>query len=199
MAKRKAAEAPGVGREAWVAAGLAALVAGGVEAVRIEVLARELGMTKGSFYWHFADRRALLDAMVTHWEAATTTDVIAAVERGGGSGGERLRRLIALCFRGGGVDQIESALRRWGSTDPAVHPILDRIDRARIAYVAGLLTEHGLSAPTARDRAHMLYLAMIGEFTWTSHGGAAMPRRTLETLGELLLSAEPAAVVSRRR
>lgn len=188
MAKRKAEESPAVGREAWVAAGLRALAAGGIEAVRVEVLARELGMTKGSFYWHFADRRALLDAIVARWEEASTTDVIAEVDGKGGSPAERLARLLALCFRGGGIDRIESAIRRWGSIDEAIHPILARIDDARLAYVAKLLIEHGLPAPVARDRSRILYLALIGEFTWTSHGGAPTTRRTLEELTEMLLS-----------
>lgn len=165
-----------------------ALAAGGIEAVRVEVLARELGMTKGSFYWHFADRRALLDALVAHWEEASTTDIIAEVDGKGGLPADRLRRLLTLCFRGGAVDRVESAIRRWGSIDEAVHPILARIDDARLAYVANLLIEHGLPGPVARDRSRILYLALIGEFTWTSHGGSPSSRRTLEELTELLLS-----------
>jgi AcrR family transcriptional regulator len=194
MAKKKAEQAPALGRDAWVVAGLAALTAGGVEAVRVEVLARDLGVTKGGFYWHFTDRRELLDAIVAYWETIATVDVITAVEARGGTPAERLRRLVSLCFRGGGVDQMENALRRWGSTDPSVHPVLERVDKARLAYVADLLVAHGHSAATARDRARMLYLTMIGEFTWTSHGGPATARRTLEALCELLLTPElPAA------
>src|SRR6185369_12709537 len=124
-------------------------------------LARALGVTKGSFYWHFADRRALLTAMAEGWERSTTTDVITAVEADGGSGADRLRRLIALCFRGSrgaAIGQLESALRRWGSTDDAVRPILGRVDAARIAYVTGLLVDHGLTPATARLRARLLYL-----------------------------------------
>jgi AcrR family transcriptional regulator len=192
MVKPRSAPAPTLGPEAWVAAGLRALGEGGVEAVRVEVLARVLAVTKGSFYWHFADRRALLDAMAARWEQSTTTDVITAVEADGGSGADRLRRLIALCFRGNQgatIGRLESALRRWGSTDDAVRPILGRVDTARLAYVTGLLIEHGLTPATARLRARLLYLAMIGEFAWTSHGGAPTPRRTLEALGELLLGA----------
>ena len=192
MVKRRAA-APELTRDAWIAAGLRALGDGGVEAVRVEVLARQLAVTKGSFYWHFADRRALLAAMVAQWEAETTTGVIAAVDARGGSGAERLRRLIAICFRGGGIDRLESALRRWGSTDDAVRPVLARTDTARLAYVAELLVEAGHTVATARARSRILYLAMIGEFAWTSHGGAPTPRRTLESLGELLLAPEPAA------
>lgn len=189
MAKRRTAPAE-LTPDAWATAGLHALGAGGVEAVRVEVLARALGVTKGSFYWHFADRRALLTAMVARWEAVATTDVIAAVEARGGTGAERLRRLIALCFRGGDIDRTESALRRWGSGDDAVRPVLARIDAARLGYVTDLLIAVGHDAAAARSRARILYLAMIGEFTWTSHGGAPSPRRTLELLGELLLARE---------
>jgi AcrR family transcriptional regulator len=191
MAKSRSGPAPALEPQAWVAAGLRALREGGVEAVRVEALARALGVTKGSFYWHFADRRALLDAMVARWERSTTTNVITAVEAPGGTAADRLRRLIAMAFHGGEIDRLESALRRWGSTDDAVRPILARVDAARLAYVTGLLVEHGLAPATARLRARLLYLALIGEFTWTSHGGAPSPRRTLEALGELLLGAEP--------
>jgi AcrR family transcriptional regulator len=184
MAKRPPAE---LSRDAWTAAGLRALGAGGIEGVRVEVLARELGVTKGSFYWHFADRRALLTAMVERWEAVATTDIIAAVEARGGTGAERLRRLIALCFRGGDTDRVESALRRWGSGDDAVRPVLARMDAARLGYVTDLLIAAGHDPAAARARARILYLAMIGEFAWTSHGGTPSPRRTLELLGELLL------------
>ena len=60
-------------------------------------------------------------------------------------------------------------------------------DKSRLAYVTGLLVEHGLTPATARLRARLLYLALIGEFSWTSHGGNPTPRHTLEALGELLL------------
>lgn len=190
MAKRRAATgqdragAP----ELWIRAGLHALAEGGVEGVRVEVLARQLGVTKGSFYWHFTDRRAFQEAMVLHWESAGTADVISAVERGGGAAAARLRRLISLCFRGGEIDRIESALRRWGSTDELVRPILARIDDTRLRYVTKLLTEHGLPLATARARSRLLYLTMLGEFTWTSHGGVPTPRPVLTELGELCLS-----------
>jgi AcrR family transcriptional regulator len=187
MGRPKAKEPSALGRDAWIDAGLRALSDGGIEAVRVEVLARTLGVTKGSFYWHFADRRDLLAAMAAQWELASTTSVIAAVEARGGTGAARLLRLISLCFRGGEIDRMESALRRWGSGDDVVRPILARIDATRLDYVTGLLVDHGLPLATARARARLLYLTMIGEFTWTSHGGTPTPRRTLEVLGEMML------------
>ncbi|HEY2239319.1 MAG TPA: helix-turn-helix domain-containing protein, partial [Streptosporangiaceae bacterium] len=83
---------------AWVEAGLEALGAGGPEAVRVDPLARALGVTRGSFYWHFADRDALLTELLNAWERAATDDVLERVERHGGDARARLRRAGALTF-----------------------------------------------------------------------------------------------------
>ena len=85
-----------VPREMWVRQGLRVLADGGPDAVRVEPLARALGVTRGSFYWHFADRRALLDAMLDAWERSTTEDVIGLLESEGGDAAVKLRRLLAM-------------------------------------------------------------------------------------------------------
>src|SRR4030081_4116826 len=79
----------------WVDEGLRALAAGGPDAVRIEPLARALGVTKGGFYWHFDDRRALLEEMLDAWERVSIDDVIERVEGEGGDARAKLRRLLA--------------------------------------------------------------------------------------------------------
>ena len=83
-------------RTAWIDAGLRALSAGGPDAVRVEPLARMLGVTKGGFYWHFDDRDGLLDAMLDTWEHMVIDDVIDRVEGDGGDARAKLRRLFAL-------------------------------------------------------------------------------------------------------
>src|SRR5579859_3809400 len=85
-------------RGRWVEEGLRALGDGGLDAVRIEPLAQAIGVTKGGFYWHFADREALLNEVLDAWERANLEDVIEAVERGGGDARVRLRRLFGLAF-----------------------------------------------------------------------------------------------------
>src|SRR5260370_18681283 len=82
-------------RGRWVEEGLRGLGDGGLDAVRIEPLAEAIGVTKGGFYWHFADRGALLDEVLDAWERANLEDVIEAVERDGGDARTRLRRVFA--------------------------------------------------------------------------------------------------------
>jgi AcrR family transcriptional regulator len=83
-------------RDRWIAEGLRALAAGGPDAVRIEVLAQSLGVTKGGFYWHFGDRGALLGEMLDTWEQELVAVVIERVEAGGGDARTKLRRLFAI-------------------------------------------------------------------------------------------------------
>jgi len=71
-------------RRSWIAEGLRALAAGGPDAVRIEPLAKALGVTRGGFYWHFADRRALLEEILDWWERASVDEVIERIETEGG-------------------------------------------------------------------------------------------------------------------
>src|SRR4051812_35917526 len=94
-------------RSSWIDEGLRALAAGGPHAVRIEPLARALGVTKGGFYWHFDDRRALLEEMLDTWERVSVDEVIERVESEGGDARAKLRQLSALAFSGDEVLRID--------------------------------------------------------------------------------------------
>src|SRR5215831_17287428 len=85
-------------RHRWIEEGLRALAAGGPDAVRVEALAQALGVTKGGFYGHFADRNALLEEMLGTWERKSTEEVLQRVERKGGDVPARLRLAGALTF-----------------------------------------------------------------------------------------------------
>ena len=165
-----------LGAAQWVHAALTALATGGVNAVKVEPLAARLGVTKGSFYWHFADRRALLDAVLSAWEKQATANVIAFVDAKHSSPRERLKTLITLTTEVDEAAGVEHAIRAWGAGDAAVRRRLVRVDGAREAYVRDLLVAAGLSRARATARARLLYLTLIGEFTWVSHGGAPSGR-----------------------
>lgn len=177
-----------LGRDEWVAAAVDELAAGGVEAVRVEVLARRLGVTKGSFYWHFSGREELRDAVLDWYEVARTDAVIAQVESAAERPEARLRALAELVFTPTGpVDRVESAIRAWASSDDRAARTLARVDRRRVRYVTDLLAATGLERTLARRRAQLLYRALIGDFVWRAHGGRALDGPTRREIVDLLL------------
>src|SRR5258707_13916682 len=108
-------------RSRWIDEGLRALAAGGPDDVRIEPLAKALGVTKGGFYGHFDDRRALLQEMLDTWERTVIDEVIERVEEAGGDAKTKLRRLFALGSSvGDELLRIELAVRDWARRDDAV-------------------------------------------------------------------------------
>jgi AcrR family transcriptional regulator len=122
-------------RTAWIDEGLHALAVGGPEAVRVETLAQALGVTKGGFYWHFADRGALLTEMLDRWELVMVDAVIEQVESKGGDARTRLRRLFGLGASADDLLDTEAAIRDWARRDPAVAERVGRVDNRRMDYL----------------------------------------------------------------
>ena len=171
----------------WADAALDALARGGLAAVAVEPLAKRLGTTKGSFYWHFANRDALIEAALLRWERRGTTEVIAAIETGGGPV-DKLRNLFGTVITFGTTHRIELSL--LASADhPAVAPVLDRISRARVDYVAKLFEEAGLPPAEARRR------ALIGVSVYLGHTQLAHTAPGLLPGGEEELRAIVASAV----
>ncbi len=150
-------------REDWIHEGLRLLREAGVDSVRVEPLAKRLGVTKGSFYWHFADRPALLSALCDTWRERSTVGVAARVEAEGGTPRDRLERLFRLTASADG--RLERAMRAWAAHDPAAQAVVAGVDERRIAYLVARFTEIGCDADTALARARFGYLALIGQFT----------------------------------
>jgi AcrR family transcriptional regulator len=125
-------------RHRWIEEGLRALAAGGPDAVRIESLARALGVSKGGFYGYFESQRALLEEMLDSWERRSTEDVIERVEKEGGDPMARARRAAELTFSDE-LLPIDLAVRDWSRRDPAVAERLRRVDNFRIEYLRTLL------------------------------------------------------------
>src|SRR5260221_14704752 len=120
-------------RSRWIEAGLRALAAEGPDAVRVEALAQALGVTKGGFYGHFADRGALLEEMLDTWERKATDEVLERVERHGGDVRTRLRLAGALTFSSE-LLPIDLAIRDWSRRDQAVAQRPPRVDNPRVNY-----------------------------------------------------------------
>jgi AcrR family transcriptional regulator len=146
----------------WTSAALAALARGGIAAVAVEPIAASLGATKGSFYWHFAGRDALLEAALLEWERTDTDDVIRLVETEPDLY-RRLRRLLAVALGDAGRpgERVELALQPTAD-HPLVAPVLARVTARRLGYLADLFGELGFTPDEARQRSLLAYTAYLG-------------------------------------
>jgi AcrR family transcriptional regulator len=157
-------------RSTWIEEGLRALAAGGPDAVRVEVLAQALGVTKGGFYGHFADRNALLQEMLDTWERRATDEVLERVERRGGDVRSRLRRAGALTFSAE-LLPIDLAIRDWARRDQAVAERLRRVDNRRMDYLRQLFGAICRDQDEVEARSMLAFSLVIGhQFMAADHG-----------------------------
>ena len=169
----------------WSRAGLDRLAREGLDGVRVEVLAKDLGVTKGSFYWHFRDRQALLDSMLAQWALSATDEVIAAAERSGPDAERRLARLVEISTAGFDAP-LELALRAWGRVDPKVGAEIEAVDGRRLATLRGLLKELGFEGAAAEARGFLLYTALFGAALLPESHGRTSRRRVMDEVFEIL-------------
>jgi AcrR family transcriptional regulator len=169
----------------WLDQGLKALAARGFTALKAEPLAKALGVSRGSFYWHFADVDAFHAAILRHWREVAAERIIANVEAASGSD-DPVALLLRQAFCGGLA--LEKAVRTWAAHDPAARNAVRAIDRRRLNYVENLLRTSGLTPGIARARAQLLYWAFVG-FALSDQ---PRPRaRQAAVLAELLRIATP--------
>ncbi|MDQ3738209.1 MAG: TetR/AcrR family transcriptional regulator [Actinomycetota bacterium] len=149
-------------RNDWARRALEGIARGGVDAVSVEGLARELAVTKGSFYWHFADRADLIGAALELWEQDATLDVIDEVSAVPDVRA-RLARLFEISFgdlRDGPVD----AALVSRADDPLIGPVVERVNEMRLGFLEATYRELGLSRLRAARQARIAYSAYLGHF-----------------------------------
>jgi AcrR family transcriptional regulator len=151
--------------DVWVEAGLAELAKSGVEGVRVEVLAKNLGVTKGGFYRRFADRAALLGAMLERWREGRVTAIAQQTSLGSESARERLKALIQLYSERMNPEgmAIELAIRQWARSDEAAAAAVANVDAARLKNVAELYGATGLPPEEAEAQAFLFYCFIFGQ------------------------------------
>jgi AcrR family transcriptional regulator len=142
----------------WLDQGLKTLAKSGFTALKAEPLAKAMGVSRGSFYWHFADIGAFHAAILKHWREVAAEQIIADLEAA--DNGNPLPLLLRRAF--GGKLALENAVRTWATLDPVARTAVQAIDRRRLSYVESLLKASGLSRGIARARAQILYWAFLG-------------------------------------
>jgi AcrR family transcriptional regulator len=145
-----------LGQADWIKAAIVMLAENSVDALRIDELAKRLGVTKGSFYWHFDSREGLLKAVLETWRARMTNDIQAYISHNTGSASARLNQLLRVAITprpdvpGG---PFELTLRDWARRNPEVQKVIEEVDAERVAFLVRLYSEAGLSLNRAKDSA----------------------------------------------
>ena len=150
-------------KQTWLNAGLQTLAAEGSEGLRIMSIAQRLGVTKGSFYWHFQNLDEYQSALLEEWEQRHTQQIIHYIEDKGGEALTKLRNLMMVTVSADA--RLAQAMRAWANINPKVSDALARVDRARLAYLVGLLVSIGWPNDQAETLARWSYCALIGHFS----------------------------------
>jgi AcrR family transcriptional regulator len=183
-------------RESWITAALEVLLDEGPDAVAVQPLARLIGATKGSFYWHFTGRDDLLRATLERWEDVSTSDVIAKLDGLEGTPADKMRALFA--FVTAHSERSPGELRMLAAIEhPDIAAAVERSTRRRLDYLAALFRAHGLPAGAARRRAVLAYTTYLGHAQLMHSTPGLMPstaaarRRLLDEMSAMFLDAVP--------
>jgi AcrR family transcriptional regulator len=149
--------------ELWLQAARDALLEGGVESVKIQVLAKNLNLSRASFYWFFKDRDELLDALLTQWREKNTGNIIKRANAYADSLAEAILNVCDCWFDQDLFDsRFEFAIRSWSLQSPKILAEVQQADTARIAALTAMYERFGRSAVAADVRARTIYLVQIG-------------------------------------
>jgi AcrR family transcriptional regulator len=171
-------------RGAWVEAGLQALSAGGPDGVRIEALAESIGVSKGGFYWHFANRHALLTEMLDAWEKSGTEEIIARVESQPADPRARLR----LLFEERPSLAVDLAIRDWSRRNSDVAERVRRVDNRRMEYLRSLFGQLCGDENDVEARSLLAYSLALASYSIAAQHGNKTRSQVLQLAVDRLLS-----------
>jgi len=165
-APRTARDSATLSPEDWIVAARTALISGGVDRVKVDRLARVLKVTRGSFYWHFSSRVALLDALLQDWQARNTAPFAAAVKRPDHNGIEEFKAIINMWLEEQDYDPAyDAAVRDWARTSNRVAALVRKVDRERIDLLSEIFRDLGHNKEEALIRARVTYFHQVGYYT----------------------------------
>ena len=147
-------------RDEWLARALEVIGKKGASELAVESLAQKLGVTKGSFYWHFKNRDNFFRQLIEYWDVNFTQTVIAKISGQGGPAEERLLELMRL-VQTKRLDRFEMPVRAWAQQNPTLAPLVRRVDRHRISFVRSLFLEMGFDEDEAEMRTRVFLTYMI--------------------------------------
>ena len=179
--------------DAWIEAGFTEIARSGVDGVRVEVLAKNLGVTKGGFYRRFRDRAALLDGMLANWRAGRIAAIEQQTSLDGATARDRLRALIRLYSERMNTEgmAVELAIRQWARSDEAAASAVASVDAARLNNVGQLYHATGLQPEQADAQAFLFYCFIFGQSLLFLERGPRKRAQLIAKSAEKLLDDQP--------
>ena len=169
-------------RQDWISSGLRTLATDGASALKVGAMAAALGVSRGSFYWHFKDFSDFRAQLLRSWRDRTVDQVNREFEDDGGGPG-RLQRLVKRAFFGKrGLDR---AIRMWAADEKDVAAMVAAVDASRVAYMAQLLIAAGVDARQAQPRAAFIYWAYLGQAIVMDPASAAINEAAMKGIADL--------------
>lgn len=181
----------------WIDAAAKMLVDNGIDAVRVDVLAKIMGVTRGSFYWHFKDREDLIQRLLMAWRAEATEQLIERFESRRTPPAKLVEELLNLPLRGRSAQQVAStelAIRAWARRDETARRVVDEVDAQRLSYMAQCFSSMGCSIAEARNKAFTLYAYQLSESLLYNQGNEAQKKDRLAFVQKVLLATESSRV-----
>ena len=181
---------PPLARKDWIDAAIEMMAEDNVEALRVDTLAERLGVTKGSFYWHFKGREDLLFAVLEAWRLRMTSEIRELITDTSGTPWERIERLLRISTSARPEvpgSPFEMTLRDWARRDPSVSEIVREVDRARAEFLQRLYRDAGLSDADAADYSELHIAFVIGSRMTMQDGDLDETQRRRRIATALLL------------
>ena len=179
-----------VAKADWLAGGMEMLGKRGPGAIRIDAMCAQLGVTKGSFYWHFTDRQAFLGGLLDYWEYKATQAIIDRVEASGGAPRSRILWLLREGLSGQFDFSAELAIRHWARNDGLAAAAVKRVDARRIEFLEGILEEMGFAPEAATTKAIFLYSLNLSQGTIVRREAKAKRLERLHEFVDLVVDQE---------
>jgi AcrR family transcriptional regulator len=173
-----------LGPDEWLDAGLKALAKSGAAALKADTLAVGLGVSRGSFYWHFADVAAFHAAILRRWREIALEKIIEEIDQ---AESNRLEALLYRAFAAG--SRVESAVRAWATADPQARLAVEAVDTERVRYLRKLLVDTGVPAAVAGTRARIMNWVYLGFAISSNRLDADSLKRVIKDLSQLARSA----------
>lgn len=152
-------------RQDWIEAARKVLITSGIDDVKVDRLARKMKVTRGSFYWHFKDRKDLLDALLARWERQNLDEIALVRERIGTDSPDAFLEVVRIWLtEDPAYPTFDMAIRFWARKAPIVAKLVRRIDQAWISLLADILSYDGGDPLESEARARIVYFHQIGYY-----------------------------------